>query len=78
MKNDFDLNLKLVSETSRELYSGSAIWRSSNLELREKRGGGERQGYEAVYLVYYNGVFIKELKFDYAASLKAALENIEV
>ena len=78
MKNDFDLNLKLVSETSQELYSGNAIWRSSNLELREKRCGGERQGYEAIYSVFYHGVFIKDIKFDYAASLKTALENIEV
>lgn len=78
MKNDFDLNLKLVSETSQEPYSGSAIWCSSNLELREKRGGNQRQGYEAIYSVFYSGIFIKDIKFDYAASLKTALENIEV
>lgn len=78
MKNDFDLNLKLVSETSQEKYSGAAVWRSSNLEIHEKRAGSPRQGYEGIYRVFYNGVFVKELKFDYAASLKAALENIEV
>jgi len=78
MNNDFDLNLKLVSETSSEPYSGASIWRSSNLEIRENRGGGKRQGYQAVYSVFYNGVFIKDIKFDYANSLKKELESIEI
>ena len=65
MKNDFDLNLKLVSETFSAKYSGAAVWRSSNLEIHEKRAGGERQGYQGIYRVFHNGVFVKEIEFDY-------------
>jgi hypothetical protein len=78
MKNDFDLNLKLVSETSDEPYSGVSIWKSSNLEIKETRGGGKRQGYQGVYSVFYKGAFIKDIKFDYAKNLKKELENIEI
>jgi len=78
MNNDFDLNLKLVSETSNHPYSGVSIWKSSNLEIKETRGGGKRQGYEGIYSVFYEGTFVKDIKFDYATSLKKELENIKI